>query len=485
MSGAPVVLVVGVGRSGTSLAMQALRRLGARVSDRLVPTSPQNRHGALEDLGVRDEMAALGAHLHLSTGPRPDDWREAAATRQAEGWLAEHLACVHEAAETAYAVKFPLASLFLPIWRDAAARAGVPLRLVWATRRAEAVVASFGLAYGTTPGLAAAHHAQRTFYLLQDAPGDTLLLPYEGWRTAPAEQLCALAEAAGLPPPEAGDPPHDVYRPEDDRSGGDEAARVDVPPALEAADDALAERLGTLGEVVDEAGRRALLAGLGELLMRDDEADEAGGATLAAPPGEGPADPPAGEADPATILRRERDRLRQTVLELRQRRDALRERHEARLAGLRRDYEALSLERDLADARLADLASRHAIALGVVEQRLRKARADLEASRARYRKLDRKLRKQGADGRSLEAMQAELNRSKAGLAERTALAEGLRAELAQARARLAKRTALVERMTGSARWRMGDALAEAVQRPGRRTLALPLRLVRIWRGREP
>ena len=502
---APVVLVVGVGRSGTSLAMQALQRLGAAVSEEMVPASASNRRGAMEDWYVNDEMMALHRAMASFTGPRPPDWRDRVATRQAEDWLAEYLDRAARTTAPAFAVKLPLAGLFVPIWFAATAHADVELRLVWATRRLHAIVASHQRTFERSFSDAQRHYAQRTMHILQDAPDDTLLLPYEGWREAPIEQISVLAAAAGLPLEDPREALCDLFDPADDRSPAEVAGAAAPPDVLLRSDEALAGRLGRLAEVVEQGDRDALLRGLRSLLEKGSatqcradgssppKAELGGARTIAAEPTTKSA---AGEMGVAAVLRGERDRLRKTVatlraerasepgeaVRLRGERDRLRGRAdalEAKAECLGQAYEALAQERDLADVRLADLASRHATALAASEQRWRKAQADVVMLRERCKEI------KASGEAALKAAQA-VRPDKAWRRERAqaqAEIEALRVQLVEAKATLAEQKALNELMRKSMRWRMGDAVAEAMQRPGLGMLALPYRLARLWRTR--
>lgn len=459
---APVVLVVGVGRSGTSLAMQALRRLGARVSERLVPASESNRRGALEDWYVRDEMEALWRRFDRFVGLRPPDWRADPSSRQVEDWLVTYLA---EASRPGvpFAVKYPLASLFLPVWLDASSRADVPLQMIWATRRASAVVASQLRSYRPDLQSAHRHGVQRTLYLLEDTSDDTLLLPYEGWGAEPREQIAALAEAAALPLPDPDEALHDLYDPEEDHSPQAEAARAPVPAGLREVDRALTGRRGPLRGVLDNAERAALTTKLREALMQSSTED----GTLEASSSNRPEARPRGGEPVSGVLEAERDRLRGTTARLRgerdaaqgraarlaAERDALRQRIEAveaEATRVRRAYDALARERDLADVRLADVESRHAVALAEMEGRWREARAARKAVRGNLAGAEVKglaaskgARADAAAQARIEVLRGKLKTVRERLrqekARAKAEAEALRGELAEAKAALTER----------------------------------------------
>ena len=530
-----VVLVVGVGRSGTSLAMQALRRLGAAVSERMVPATEANRRGPLEDWEVRNEMIALWRALGRFEGLRPADWRDAEVTRQAQGWLADHLGRSARVAEAPFAVKYPIASLFLPLWQDAAAQADVALRLIWATRRTEAVLKSFGASYSYRRDLAESAYAQRALYLLEDAPADAFVLPYEGWTKQPRQQIAALAEAAGLPLADPRATLHDLFDPDEDRSGDGEGPGL--PPALRTLEEAMAGRHGRLGTIVEDGMRARLARDLTEMLMEHEtEADAAGtpGAKADKAPAQAVEDKSAGvksdEAKPlsrASSLRAERDMLREDMRRLRVERDEAQaaaarlrgnrdtwrkkaEEAQAEVGRMRRACEALTRERDRGDKTMADMASRHATASGVADARVVQAQATAKATRAKLEVAAAERRREAeAAKETAKALRKRLNgqkraaREKAGALRDQLERKSAQAAKAQARAEnRVKRIALLKKriaeapegtraviaVPGAAQAsetrspvavRRGRALVpELVRRAGRRVVALPARLVR-------
>lgn len=198
------LLVVGTGRSGTSLTMQALQKLGAYVPDHMVPPSEANQRGTGEDTRIRDLMNGVWRALGNFFTFRPSGWLENTDVHKAQAALATYLQEeTRRSNGRILAIKFPLAAVFLPLWQKAAESAGVELRFVWATRGILETIRSYDMAYGTPPDLAQAHCLQRQYYTLRDAPEDTIILPFERWRSDPHGALTQLARLAGLPEPEA------------------------------------------------------------------------------------------------------------------------------------------------------------------------------------------------------------------------------------------------------------------------------------------
>ncbi len=246
-------LVIGTGRSGTSLAMQALAALGVTVPGELVPASENNLRGTGEAIEFRDQCRDLHGALENFGGFRPDGWLDEPAAEAARDWMAGFLTRTG-AARQPIALKFPLSGLFLPLWQQAAQEAACPLRLVWATRGTGQVMRSLVAAYGASPRRAAQVWGQRSYYLLRDAPDDTLLLPFEGWAADPAGQVAALAKLTGAPAA-ARKRAAAQFSARLDHSTEEPAPMRDAVRAVaEAVDAMLAGKCGELGKLVDRDG---------------------------------------------------------------------------------------------------------------------------------------------------------------------------------------------------------------------------------------
>jgi hypothetical protein len=80
----PIVVVLGSGRSGTSLLMQVLASLGMRVSAELIEARRDNPQGFFEDAPIVRAQADLLRGLNAwPFHPLPDDWLDAPATASA------------------------------------------------------------------------------------------------------------------------------------------------------------------------------------------------------------------------------------------------------------------------------------------------------------------------------------------------------------------------------------------------------------------
>jgi len=203
----PIAVVLGAGRSGTSLLMQALAALGARVSGELIPPRPDNPRGFFEDRPIvriqANLLRALGAWpFH----PLPADWQTHPATAAARADLGALLAD-QGATPGLWAFKDPRTAAFLPLWQDLFTDLGITPKYILALRHPGSVVASFQKAYGTPAAEAEDVWLRRTRDALRHTGGHCRychhchIVHYEDWFTREAALLAELGEYLGLATP--------------------------------------------------------------------------------------------------------------------------------------------------------------------------------------------------------------------------------------------------------------------------------------------
>jgi hypothetical protein len=147
-----LVLVVGVGRSGTSLLAGILGQLGLRIPQPEVKADETNPRGFGEPRWVVDFHTRLLRRNRVTVNDaRPAAWELMGRTaedpeiaRELRDWLAGELT-----QHGAVVVKDPRTSWFLPLWKRCAQELGVPPAFVTMLRHPAETLTSARKSYGT------------------------------------------------------------------------------------------------------------------------------------------------------------------------------------------------------------------------------------------------------------------------------------------------------------------------------------------------
>jgi hypothetical protein len=150
-----LMLVVGSGRSGTSLFSGIMQRLGFHVPQPEVAADPTNPRGFAESKWVVDFHTALLRRAVVQVADaRPTAWAETARVaidddvrRKLREWLATEFAGAGHVI-----IKDPRLSWFLPLWRQCAQDVGAAPKFVTVLRHPAAVIDSKQRSYGNWQG---------------------------------------------------------------------------------------------------------------------------------------------------------------------------------------------------------------------------------------------------------------------------------------------------------------------------------------------
>ena len=203
MNSPPLILVVGMHRSGTSLLGSILEALGVAMPGALIPGDDHNPGGYFE----RSDITALQEELLIDlqrwwpsergTELLPKDWLSTPRSQRAASCLRRLLSSDRQDQIRPWAIKDPRSSLLLPLWRQVASDLNLPLRLLLAFRDPAEVVTSLvsrdasatGMNSTRAQALWLRHHQQ----LLSDAKDLPLhVVSYSRWFEAPQQQLEGL-----------------------------------------------------------------------------------------------------------------------------------------------------------------------------------------------------------------------------------------------------------------------------------------------------
>ena len=188
----PLILLVGMHRSGTSLLGSLLPQLGVPMPGELIAGDEHNPEGYYERSDITDlqENLLIGLRRWWPSAsgcdPLPPGWLDAAITRAAAADLRRLLAAEQRRQRGPWAIKDPRSSLLLPLWRQVAADLELPLRLVLSVRDPAEVMVSL-LQRDSESAAMTAQRAQQLWWhhnrqLLLDAGELPLLvLSYGDW----------------------------------------------------------------------------------------------------------------------------------------------------------------------------------------------------------------------------------------------------------------------------------------------------------------
>lgn len=192
-----VIVVLGVGRSGTSLAMQALESMGMRVSKKVIPANVSNPKGFYEDADIVEiHKILLNALAPTPAMPLREGWENAPITQKKQQALKEHVERHVEAGPGIWGFKDPRTATFLPIWIRIFNQLKIVPRFVLAMRGPEAIIQSLSQQYGNDQAFAELVFLLRTLDALYHTGGNCHVLQYEQWFSAPQETMKSLRSFA-------------------------------------------------------------------------------------------------------------------------------------------------------------------------------------------------------------------------------------------------------------------------------------------------
>ncbi len=145
---APLILIVGMHRSGTSLLGSLLPACGITMPGPLIAGDTHNPEGYYE----RADITALQEQLLIDLerwwpsprgmDPLPAGWLEQPRGQRALAELGAILSTERQHQSGPWAIKDPRSSLLLPLWKRACQQQGIPLRLLLAVRDPAEVIVS-------------------------------------------------------------------------------------------------------------------------------------------------------------------------------------------------------------------------------------------------------------------------------------------------------------------------------------------------------
>ena len=207
----PLILLLGMHRSGTSLLGSILEALGLGLPGPLLAADQHNPKGYFE----RQDITALQDHLLQELGrtwtsasgalPLPPHWLDLPSTQRVRASLQALLREEATRQSDAWAIKDPRCSLLLPLWHQVCAELEIPLQLIASVRDPAEVMVSLlhrdAESTGMTPWRAQQlwwHHNRQLLLDATDLP--LAVVNYGDWFTPAAAQNQLGASGPVLPP---------------------------------------------------------------------------------------------------------------------------------------------------------------------------------------------------------------------------------------------------------------------------------------------
>lgn len=203
-----VIVVLGMHRSGTSLAASLLQALGLDLGPQLIRGDQHNQAGYFEqERIVRLNEQTIRAIDRRWVGPKgslpyPDGWWELPEVAPLRAELTETVREELQRTKAVWGFKDPRVSRMIPLWREIFADLGVNPLYVLAVRHPGAVVASLSLRDGLSPARSQLLWLEHNLEAVVEAEGALRrVVDYDRWFRDGEGQAKCLAQAVGLPWP--------------------------------------------------------------------------------------------------------------------------------------------------------------------------------------------------------------------------------------------------------------------------------------------
>jgi len=194
-----VVIVLGAGRSGTSLLMQILVDMGMQVSRNLIPANVSNPEGFFEDVDFKDIQAGLNSCLNVPLSlPLPENWLDTECANKAKSSLNPLLRSLLDEHAGILGIKDPRISTFLPLWLLLFNPLRVVPNYILAVRDPRSVITSFIRQYNNPGHIAELVWLLRTLEAIENTAADCFVAHYEDWFDQPLPFAQSLLQYTGL-----------------------------------------------------------------------------------------------------------------------------------------------------------------------------------------------------------------------------------------------------------------------------------------------
>jgi len=194
-----VAVILGSGRSGTSLVMNILYRLGVNIPGELTKASEQNPRGSFEDKMILDTQLKLLSDLNTNQFlPMPERWENGDIALGAIDTLAGIVKNRMEESPILWGFKDPRTALLLPLWIRVFNQCKVVPEYFLAVRHPGSVVTSLYTQYGTPKELGEIFWLLKITEAILHTSGRVFIVHYEDILSSPVETALSMSNHLDL-----------------------------------------------------------------------------------------------------------------------------------------------------------------------------------------------------------------------------------------------------------------------------------------------
>jgi len=194
-----IIVVLTPGRSGSSLLMRLLGEMGVNLSDKMIPGRLENPEGYFEDSEIVEVHKRLSQELNTKTSlPLPDGWVNRKPYTKARKQLSEILETHLDQSEKLWGFKDPRTGTFFSLWRKVFDIANIVPIFILALRDPVAIINSQRRSYNKDEAISELEWLIRTCDALHNTSADCFIVHYEDWFVRPEELSRDIMDYIGL-----------------------------------------------------------------------------------------------------------------------------------------------------------------------------------------------------------------------------------------------------------------------------------------------